>query len=393
MNTKKKRIFQIITQTQFLGEDKIIKTLSNDKVLDYAYILHNKDRYSIDEYNEYIRTHNEKPNYNAGDIKPSHWHIFVRYKYGRTFESVAKDFGIDIQRVRKVDNTRGTLEYLIHLNNKEKYQYEIDNVKANFDYRSTILSTQPLSKDRRLLEINNYIASGKLNEYNISTCGLIDSIEYMTYLPEIKKLFEFYRKQLKEKYNTEGRNMKVIYIQGDKGTGKTSYAKELAKKKGLSFFVSSSSNDILDGYEGQQCVILDDLRSTGMQFADLLKLLDNNTSSSFKSRYYNKTLFCELIIITTVKDIDTFYQNVFLDDEPKGQFFRRCENLMKMDSDKILLYSYNKDTNKYDYIETIKNPISEKYQTKAESIEDRKANMMELLEISEDDIIKDDLPF
>ena len=34
----------------------------------------------------------------------------------------------------------------------------------------------------------------------------------------------------------------------------------LAEKKGYSFYLSSSDNDILDGYKGEDCLILDDLR-------------------------------------------------------------------------------------------------------------------------------------
>ena len=56
---------------------------------------------------------------------------------------------------------------------------------------------------------------------------------------------------------------------GDAGTGKTTYAKDLAVKKGYSIFVSSGSNDVLDGYGGEDCIILDDLRPSCMGLSDL----------------------------------------------------------------------------------------------------------------------------
>ena len=47
-------------------------------------------------------------------------------------------------------------------------------------------------------------------------------------------------------------------------------------------------------------LILDDLRPSCIGLSDLLKMLDNHTSSSVKSRYYNKVLECKLIIITSI---------------------------------------------------------------------------------------------
>ncbi|MGM8317295.1 AAA family ATPase, partial [Clostridium perfringens] len=82
--------------------------------------------------------------------------------------------------------------------------------------------------------------------------------------------------------------MECYFVTGKSGTGKTTYAKQLAKEKGYSVYISSGSNDVLDSYQGQDCIILDDLRPSCMGLSDLLKMLDNNTSSTVKSRYKNK---------------------------------------------------------------------------------------------------------
>ena len=120
--------------------------------------------------------------------------------------------------------------------------------------------------------------------------------------------YDKYKKSIDNafKYRTDimkgvKRNMECVYI-----TGKSTYAKMMCEDKGYSVFVSSGSNDVLDGYTGQDCIILDDLRPSCMGLSDLLKMLDNNTASTVKSRYKNKVLECKLIIVTSVLKIDEF---------------------------------------------------------------------------------------
>ena len=95
--------------------------------------------------------------------------------------------------------------------------------------------------------------------------------------------------------------MNCIFITGASGTGKSTYAKQIASENNLSVYISSGSNDVLDDYQGQDCIILDDLRPSCMGLSDLLKMLDNNTASTVKSRYKNKVLECKMIIITTTR--------------------------------------------------------------------------------------------
>lgn len=141
----------------------------------------------------------------------------------------------------------------------------------------------------------------------------------------------------------------VIFITGEAGSGKTTFAKNWAKNQNLSCFVSGSSNDPLDNYKGEDVLVLDDLRGSVFTLTDLLKILDNNTNTLVKSRYYNKVLNCKYIIITSVKEIDEFYSNIFEnEEEPISQLKRRCKTYIKMDKKSIEIYSYNKNTCEYE---------------------------------------------
>ena len=154
------------------------------------------------------------------------------------------------------------------------------------------------------------------------------------------------------------RNMKVIFIFGTTGSGKTTYAKMLAEKIGDgSYYVSSSANDSMQDYAGQETVILDDLRDSVFEFADLLKVLDNYTATSIRSRFYNKTFLGSTIIVTTTQPILEWYA---YNDEDKAQLRRRISNYLIVDKEEICFYTFNPDMNYLpDFKYKIKNPVAE----------------------------------
>lgn len=166
--------------------------------------------------------------------------------------------------------------YLTHANATNKYQYPVERVISNFDFSALI---KRIDTNSRQEEIVSKIVAGEIREFNFHQ--EISGTEYVKFKSVIEKAFQYRTAMLKG----ANREMNCIYINGDSGTGKTTYAKELATKKGYSIFVSSGSNDVLDGYGGEDCIILDDLRPSCMGLSDLLKMLDNNTSSTVKSRY------------------------------------------------------------------------------------------------------------
>lgn len=156
--------------------------------------------------------------------------------------------------------------------------------------------------------------------------------------------------------------MECIYIYGDSQSGKSTYAKQIARDHNYSVFVSGGGNDVLDGYSGEDCVILDDLRPSTVALADLLKMLDNNTASSVKSRFRNKILECKVIIITTTKPIDEFFGEVFQNEgEPKVQLMRRCGLLIHMTKDVISLSVYDRALRDYKRLKDMPNFVLDQF--------------------------------
>lgn len=252
----------------------------------------------------------------------------------------------DIQQLEKIKKDDSAIAYATH-ENCDKPKYPRNNVHANFEIDEIINKEVERKKARhnpeRANEILDMIDKGELKEYNIYQ--KLSIVEYNTYKRDIDNGFKFRVLKLRSEVN---RNMQCIYICGDSGSGKTTYAKEICSQRKLDYFISSSSNDVLDGYAGQPAIILDDLRPSSMGLADLLKMLDNNTSSSVKSRYANKVLECQLIVVTSVLDIDVFFSKVFSEQpETIVQLKRRCSLMIRMTHDYIENFLYDAKTKDY----------------------------------------------
>ena len=106
------------------------------------------------------------------------------------------------------------------------------------------------------------------------------------------------------------RRVESVWIFGPAGTGKSTLAKLYAKRKGEPFFVSGSTRDIFQGYEGKHTVILDELRPSSIPYADLLRITDPYAMEHevmAPSRYSDKAIAADLVIVTTPYSPLEFY--------------------------------------------------------------------------------------
>ncbi len=305
-------------------------------IKEWAYIIHDKD---------------VKAN---GEPKGAHIHLYLNFgKSGTNFERVAKWFNDEPQYVNKVHGRKAdVLLYLTHRNAPEKYQYKDDEVISNFDLKQAIEEDQ---KSHSLIEqTENIVYTFMRGEITYSQAN--KKIEETKKICKNKQLADvifnttervekIWKQQCK--MSTKGkRNMKIIFIHGDSGSGKSTYAelyaKMLCEKKGYrDFSRSSASNDIMQDYMGEDIFILDDYRDvdemTGKaeSLSDTLKMLDPHYASSSKSRYTNKTFMGKLIIITSTKDPLLWFEGT---KEQRWQFFRRISLLIDIDKDYVYEY-------------------------------------------------------
>lgn len=319
--------------------DKLKEFILWQSIKDYAYILHDKD----------IK--------DDGSPKEEHIHLMLRFTGAVPTSAILAKcnavFGENVVRVEQLEKCKkwkSAIAYLTHENVTGKHIYDRKEVYSNYEFEKDI--EDALSDGIRLNNLLNGIASGEVKAYNIHE--FVSVTDYAKWKTKIDSAFTYRANILLTKGD---RDMKCIYIQGDSGVGKTTYAKKICNEREYSYYVSSGSNDVLDGYGGQDAIILDDLRPSALSLADLLKMLDNNTSSSVKSRYRNKVLECRLIVITTVLPINEFFSQVFKEQpETARQLRRRCETYILMKRETMQLGAYDPQSDTYVFTPNLPNP-------------------------------------
>lgn len=358
----KRRKYEVVSDLEHLPKEKMLEGIANSAVRQWAYILHDKD-----------------VNEDGTPVKP-HWHVHVYLNDSYDSKYVARWFGVPEHLLEKIKDDEGSLEYLTHANRPEKHRYAKEEVVANFDLEEEIKKAKERkAKKMRLSDLLHGIDDGTIRRYNLYDYVSVE--EYYSFARAIEKAFEYRTMRLRG----ADRNMQCIFITGQSGSGKTTYAKQLAENSGFSVFVSSGSNDVLDGYAGQECIILDDLRPSCMGLSDLLKMLDNNTSSTVKSRYFNKVLECKMIIITTTKSLETFFSEVFeRENESAIQLMRRCETVVEMDTEKIVIKVWQKKSRQYKAFNPIRNFVLDQFKVEDMTEEQMLDKISEVLHLSAD---------
>lgn len=303
-------------QFEFMQEFKYFDTNALDSVFSW---LDNLDC-------KYLAVKHDK------DDKAEHFHLFVKMTNARSFDDIARQIKTKKQYLNKIEKSwDSALAYAFHLSetakNDGKFKYDTTAVIRSKDVDVSAIFEK--NKDYEEKKRNNEELKKLILQYGeceLSKRDLLASMtadDYNRNALLIKRMREY--RQLK----VRDRDMQVIYICGESGSGKTTLAKYFAKIQGLDYFVSGSGKDVLDGYDKEECIILDDLRADAFTKAELFKLTDNNTNSSVKSRYQNKDIsYCKLMIITSIKTPHTLYNwsDIEDKDETFKQFSRRLNN-------------------------------------------------------------------
>lgn len=86
-------------------------------------IRHDMDVYEETTYNEDGSVKNIE-----GDLKKPHYHLVWKFPNARSSSSVAKELGITENYLEPCEKYQKAVEYLIHLNNPEKYLYKVEDV-------------------------------------------------------------------------------------------------------------------------------------------------------------------------------------------------------------------------------------------------------------------------
>lgn len=291
--------------------DYLRKSLVKYNKFEYAVIIHDKD-----------------------EAEP-HYHVALSFKDAKLITTVANSLNIAPNFLQRWDSRKNNLfSYLFHKTadavfSKFDYSTYIDddtkftsNVKNIQRYTVCTFSTR-----KQLDDIQKKILTGDITRRNLLTA------DYLEYYALNKKQLDVCFELRQQSLIVNPPNCTTIFISGNSGTGKTTLAKKIASCFAQdNYCFASSSNDPLQDYYDEKVFIIDDFRPQQYDFIDLLALLDPYARTrTYRSRYKNKTLATELIIITSVIDLDSVfnYYHVYTHEDVR-QLRRRIDQSIIM---------------------------------------------------------------
>ncbi|RKI77147.1 AAA family ATPase [bacterium 0.1xD8-71] len=292
-----------------------------------------------------------------GEPAEDHVHVMLSFENARSINSIARELGDEPQ---SIEMWKGKAEngysYLIHAtkDSGNKYQYPPSKVIANFNYQEEIKRiTEEVERSRQTA--NSKILLDSLYKGEISKEELekrLSGSQYGRMRRQIEdvwcKHLQFQAAKWREEMKKSGKRIKVIWISGEAGTGKTSLAKEYAEKSNQPYFITGSSRDLFQNYAGEHTMIIDELRADIVKYPDLLRILDPFGSQVMApSRYSDKPLVCDLILITSPYNPAEFYRELFSKtngDSVDGleQLLRRITLTVEMDVSHIRAVEYDR---------------------------------------------------
>ena len=94
--------------------------MDNLKSYDFAYIIHDKDK-------------NDN-----GELKKQHTHVVLTSKNAIWNSALSVELGIPMNYIQQCRNEESALNYLVHFNDCDKYQYSLDEVKGSVNIKNKL---------------------------------------------------------------------------------------------------------------------------------------------------------------------------------------------------------------------------------------------------------------
>lgn len=118
-----------------------LKIIKNN--YDYAMILHNKDLKN-------------------GELKKEHYHIVLEFPSAKWNTAIAKELSITENYIQQCRSLENSLNYLIHYNEPEKFQYPIDEVTGNLKKKlEKAIKNDGKDESDKVTELIHYIEDYK----------------------------------------------------------------------------------------------------------------------------------------------------------------------------------------------------------------------------------------
>ncbi|HEM4050461.1 TPA: AAA family ATPase [Streptococcus suis] len=337
--------------------EEVVNRASEIATVSDAYaIIHDKDVNEIyDLETREIKTVPEKP----------HAHILLKFSKGATLISLALQLGIEPQYIEKAKSGRyafdNFLAYLIHAKDSEKFQYDPNEVTTLHGKNYLDVVTERYTswqEGRAKKDISK--SNTSLDDIYLQILSQQISKQEILSDPKLQILYALNKTKINEAFLTLGEiksnatklalengefKKTIIFITGKSGLGKSRFAKTFVKELislantnnyCWSDAVTAGTN-IFDEVNGEEVLLLDDVRGDSLTASDWLKLLDPYNISPISARYHNRMGSARVIVITSTKDpLEFFIHTKGNETEDLSQFIRRISSLVTLYSDNPL---------------------------------------------------------
>lgn len=148
-NEKKITIGEVIDYLEEIGQQCAISP------------IHNRDKYTQEDYDKWIRKNESIPEWIVGDLKKEHYHILLHYNGPTTFNNVneiCKQLGATIPK--KIVSCGKYYKYLAHIDSEDKAKYNPEEIKRLNDFTITLSDDEILLLKIAILEdikVNNIV--------------------------------------------------------------------------------------------------------------------------------------------------------------------------------------------------------------------------------------------
>lgn len=230
-----------------------------------------------------------------------HGHYFVYYKNPRTWNQLKKYFGNSAHIETNIHSNSACIDYIMgrgeHANSKSNFH---ENGEPPCDNGKHISVKQALEMTSdQMLDLEDHR-------------DVISIMKVKTLMDRGIKLSEWKK------------DVKVTWICGPSGIGKSLSAKEILEKEGYEYahIVKREGDFWSDVGNGLGAAIYDDFRDSHLKASEFINFIDYNIHSLNIKGASIRNQF-ERIIITSIQRPDEIYCN--LGDEPRAQWLRRMD--------------------------------------------------------------------
>lgn len=370
MATKKKEaLLTSITITQYFDpkywnngwDEELIKSENVEKILEEivrraSEVATVSEAYAIKHDKDTSVGFDSVTNSTTSKLKEPHIHALLKFSKGATLTDLAVKIGLEPQYLEKAKSGRygydNLLAYLIHAKDKDKYQYSPDEVftlignnylEVYHERKESWLKGKAKKEVQQSYEDIDLLIDNILNE-NITKQEILLNKKYHTLYTvhrvrindAIRTVGEIKGARTKDELENGEFKKTILFIHGASGLGKSTFAKEIAKsliqlaklnnKKWQS--VLTAGTNMFDEVNGEEILLLDDVRGDSLTASDWLKVLDPYNISPISACYQNKIGAAKVIIITSSKHpLTFFYHTKGNNREDLSQYVRRIEHL------------------------------------------------------------------